>query len=133
MRRISSLTDQYWGHRLVIKHGAPRLEHVNSRVTTLPRGHERNIVNSVEEFEKGFFLKLYHRYSRARVFLNSCEKMYRCVERIFILVAESNGDIMQEQLRRKLYVLIDWIRFMDTRRQEPSGIDERDAHNEGLV
>jgi hypothetical protein len=50
MRRISSLTDQYWEHRLVIKHGAPRLKHVNSRVTTLPRGHERDIVNTVEEF-----------------------------------------------------------------------------------
>jgi hypothetical protein len=133
MCRISSLTDQYWGHRLVIKHGAPKLRHVKTRITNtvMPR-QERDIVNDVESFEK-VFLKLYQRYGRAREFLNSCEKMYRCVERIFILVAESNGNIMPEQLKRKLCVLIDWIRLMDTRRREPSGINERAKHNEGLV
>jgi hypothetical protein len=62
MRRISSLTDQYWSHRLVIKHGAPKLKHIKTRVSNIPRGqYERDIVNSVEEFEKAFMLKLYQR------------------------------------------------------------------------
>jgi hypothetical protein len=35
-------------------------------------------------------------------------------------------------LRRKLYVLIDWIRLMNTRRREPSGVEARARHNDSL-
>ena len=58
--------------------------------------------------------------------------MYRCIERIFLTVAESNGEILDEVLRRKLYVLMDWIRLMNTRRREPSGVEERAKHNKSL-
>jgi hypothetical protein len=52
MHTISSLIEQYWGHQRVIKYGAPKLKHVNTRVSTQPVGYERDIFNRVEEFEK---------------------------------------------------------------------------------
>ena len=75
---------------------------------------------------------LYQRYDRARKLLFECEKIYRCVEQIFLSVAESNGEVMNMILRRKLYVLIDWIRLMNTRRREPSGVEARARHNDSF-
>ena len=133
MLKISSLTGQYWSHHLVIQHGAPRLRHLKTRVKYIPTDkRERGIVNSVEQFENDFIYNVYQRYNRARELLYSCEKMYRCIEQIFLSVAESNGDILNMTLRRKLYVLMDWIRLMNTRRREASGVEERARHNERL-
>jgi hypothetical protein len=52
MRSITSLTEQYWGHRNVIKYGAPKLKAVNARSTNQPVGYEWNVINGVEDNDK---------------------------------------------------------------------------------
>ncbi len=133
MEMISILTGQYWDHHLVIKKGAPRLRDLKTRVNHIPEiDWEYKVIKQVELLENNYMCDLYQRFDRARKLLTACEKIYRCVEQIFLTVVASDGDIQNMHLRRKLYVLIDWIRLMNTRRREPSGVEARATQNESL-
>jgi hypothetical protein len=84
MQRVTSLTEQHWGHRNVIKYGAPKLKAVTARSTHRPIGYEWDICNFVKEIEKEFLSRLYNQFLRARTALQSCEKIYRCLDPICV-------------------------------------------------
>jgi hypothetical protein len=89
MKRVASLTGQYWRKRHVIHYGAPKLKALNARSTLQPNRYEWDITQIVENIEKDFMSKLYNQFQRARTAIQSCKKVYRCLDRICILVTES--------------------------------------------
>jgi hypothetical protein len=121
MPRVASLHAQYWELRKCIYYGAPKLKKVNLRSSIAPQNnYEWDVVQFVEDIENEFMSRLYNQFQLARSAIQSCEIVFKCLERICILVTLQIDSISPE-LKRHVNQLVQWVRVLDTRKRAPSG------------